>query len=185
MCYKSIFDLTLAKKIFAAKRFESSRNKNINFWLTFSLSADLSFSHELTSKGFIIFVSGYNDKILHLLDIGLKLVQDAFDEIDESVFVFEAQKAHMKNMKNSIQNIDSVSREMFTKITTNDSWMTTEIYEEFDRVTLEDVQKFIPKILKQLKIQVLIQGNLTKAQAEETVEKIEKHFACQPIDYVS
>ena len=129
-------------------------------------------------------VDGYNDKIIRLLEVGLRHVQNACDEIDESIF--EAQKAHMKNrLKNYIQNVRSVGKDIYAKITTNDSWMTTEIYEELDRVTFEDVQKFIPKILKQLKIRVLVQGNLTKAQTEEVVIKIEEHFSCQPIDYVS
>lgn len=138
----------------------------------------------ITSKGFGIKINGYNDKIQLLLDVVLKSLKNVLDEVDESVF--EAQKNDLKDgFKNSIQSVNSLAKNVFTKVLTNDFWMDTESYEEIDRISFDNLQKFVTKLFRQMKIQVLVQGNVTKLQAEEVAAKLASNLACESIDYVS
>lgn len=137
-----------------------------------------------TSKGFEIKFDGYNDKIQVLLDAVLKKLKNVLDEVDESVY--ETQKNDMKDkLKDSMQSVQSLGQDAFKKLLTNDFWMNSEFYEEIDRISFDNLQKFVAKLFRQMKAQVLVQGNVTKLQAEEVAAKLESNLACDSIDYVS
>lgn len=147
-------------------------------------SAGLNVSIISNPQGFEIKFSGYNDKMPLLIDVTLQSLKTALEEVDENVF--EAQKNDLKNdYKNFLQSASLLSQDIFKKIIFDNYWMNVEHFEEIDRVSLDDLQKFVSKIFLKMKAQILVQGNVTRQQAEETVAKFQTLLEFEAIDYVS
>lgn len=147
-------------------------------------SAGLAYSTSVTSKGFEIRINGYNEKIHLLLDVVLQTLKNIFLEADESSF--EVQRSNlMQQLQNSLQSVTTLCNDVSSKILVENIWTKNEYLQELPRVSNEDLQKFVSKFFKKMKVHVLVQGNITKNLVEQAVNKIENALSCEPIDYVS
>lgn len=156
----------LSKKVFAA------------------FSAGLSISSSAHRKGFQIEFSGFNEKIHMLVDLTTKSLKQVADEVDQATF--DTQKAEIKkNYGNSLLNPGTLSINYTSKTLTNEYWSTYDCYQDIEKVSLEDMQMFIQKFFRKTKIQILVQGNMTKDQSLEIVTLLERNLSCQPLDTVS
>lgn len=155
----------LAKKIFAAS------------------SAGLGVTASASLTGFEIEFSGYNEKLHLLIDMVTKDLKNIADDIDESVF--EVQRAEMKkNYGNQLMSSSNLRIDFSTKILSNNYYTDLEYYEIIDTISLEHVQKFASKFFKEFKMHVLVQGNITRSQAEKIVENLEENLGGNPLDGV-
>lgn len=149
-----------------------------------AFSAGLSIVSRVKRNGFGIELNGFNEKLLLLVDIATKNLRSIAEECDESVF--EMQRAEMKkNYGNAIQSTRNLNGDYLSKILRSDYWMDYEFYQHIDHVSPEHIQKFMQKIFRQMKIQILVQGNMTKSQAMEVVTILERNLSCEPLDTVS
>lgn len=149
-----------------------------------AFSAGLSIESGVKRNGFAIQFNGFNEKILLLIDMATKNLRTIAEDTPESIF--EMQRAEMKkNYGNGIQSTRNLNLDYVSKILRSDYWMDYEFYQHIDHVSLENIQKFMEKIFRQMKIQILVQGNLTKAHAQEVVTILERNTSCEPLDAVS
>jgi secreted Zn-dependent insulinase-like peptidase len=99
---------------------------------------------------------------------------------------FEVQKTDlMQEFRNSLQSVSVLCHDVSSKILVENFWTKNEYCQEFARVSYEDLQKFVSKFFRKMKVHVLVQGNMTKNQVEQAVVEIENALSCEPIDYVS
>lgn len=149
-----------------------------------AFSAGLSIESSVKRNGFTIQFNGFNEKILLLIDMATKNLRTIAEDTAESIF--EMQRAEMKkNYGNGIQSTRNLNMDYVSKILRSDYWTDYEFYQHIDHVSLENIQKFTEKIFRQMKIQILVQGNMTKTQAQEVVTILARNVPCEPLDAVS
>ncbi|KAF2673613.1 LuxS/MPP-like metallohydrolase [Microthyrium microscopicum] len=133
--------------------------------------AGLEYSLSQNGLGLQIIISGYNDKMAVLLEKvlhsmrELNVKEDRFDIIKE-----RAQRVY-KNWH---------FKQPFHQVGTYKSWLTQdrsfivdELANELQNITVEDIRAFYPQLLKQLHIEVLAHGNLSKEDARNITDLVE------------
>lgn len=134
--------------------------------------AGLNYRINNTKVGLNLSIKGYNEKQSVLLEklmsrmANFKINPDRFKLLKESYVRllknFDMEQPH----RHAVYNSSSV---LVDKI-----WMTDELVQALDELTIEAVQDFIPRFLSKLHIQSLMHGNLTEAQCLDLVDLVEK-----------
>ncbi len=133
--------------------------------------AGLQYSLSNHSQGYDVVVSGYNDKMSVLLEKvlvsmrDLKITDERFNIIKE-------------RMMRGFKNFDY--RDPYTQIATYSrwlsserSWVVSELLEVLQNVTAEDVRQFFPQVLRQMHIEILVHGNMYKEDALNITNVVE------------
>jgi secreted Zn-dependent insulinase-like peptidase len=108
-----------------------------------------------------------------------------FPEFLEEI-AFETYKKQLKKKcYNTFIESHKFNAELRTSIIQNHFRTNFDVYQGIDNVKYEDLKEFSIKFLKELQIQLLIQGNLKKEHALEITENILKVLQCQQIEDVS
>ena len=151
---------------------------------TFSApSAGLEVVISVEPKGLEIKFRGYNEKIKILIEMISKDLRRLPEDITEEMF--ELQKTEMKkSLFNALATIASVNYDLTAKTLKNEYWTVFDKYNEIDKISFETLQKFLEKFYRQSKMQVLIQGNMLRAEADEIVKVLESELANEPLDTV-
>lgn len=158
--FQKILKFSLAKKVFPAS------------------TAGLTLTTKSTLKGTELKFSGYNEKLPLLIDM---VTKDLKTEIVESVF--EMQKQEMKkNFGNSLLNNDVLCTDQLSSLLVNEHWTDYDFYKGIERVSFAGMRIFQQNFFHQMKVQVLMQGNITKNQAEQVVNDLVSNFSCGPLD---
>lgn len=154
--YEKTLVFTLATKVFPA------------------FSAGLQVTSANFDKGFEILFSGYNEKLLLLVEMVVKALQKL---PEESESIFELQKEEKKkSLSNSMLKGRNLSFDFASKLMETDYWTDLDYYNEIDKISFETMQKFMEKFFRRIKIQILAQGNILRAQALEVVDILEKNL---------
>ncbi|CAO1420130.1 unnamed protein product [Diamesa serratosioi] len=131
-------------------------------------------------KGIIINLTGYSAKIHVMIDEITRKIKNIVETVDESSF--NLLKAELKKSYfNLLMTGDNVLESILDNILEEKNFSSYETYSTFDTLKFEDFQKFAGKFLKNLKIQMLAQGNITKKQAIEFAEQVRSDLDCNPI----
>ncbi|EON98117.1 putative a-factor-processing enzyme protein [Phaeoacremonium minimum UCRPA7] len=133
--------------------------------------AGLQYSVSLDSRGLLVEVSGYNDKLPVLLEQVLKTMRDIEIKDDRFAIVKERFSRAFRNW---------AFQQPFHQVGDYTNWLTTEhehTVEEFvaelPSVTADDVRSFHKALLSQLHMEVLVHGNLYKEDALKLTDLIE------------
>ena len=140
----------------------------------YSYDADLAglrYSVTLDSRGLLVEVSGYNDKLAVLLEQVLQTMRDLEIKDDRFAIVKERFSRAFRNW---------AFQQPFHQVADYTKWLTTEhehTVEEFEAelpaVTADDVRSFGKALLSQLHMEVLVHGNLYKEDALKLSDLIE------------
>ena len=151
---------------------------------TFSASsAGLELELSAVAKGLEIKFSGYNEKIQILIEMISKDLRRLPEDITEEMF--DVQKAELKkDLLNSFFTASSIKSNLSSKTLRTDFWTDFDKLNEIDKISFETLQKFLEKFYRKTKIQVLIQGNMLKAQADEIVKVLETELTNEPLETV-
>lgn len=137
-------------------------------------SAGFRVSSSALDKGFQISFSGYNEKLLMLIEMVAKSLRKL---PDESEAIFEIQKEEKKkSLSNSMLKANNLSIDFTAKLLESYYWTDLEYYNEIDKITFETMQKFMEKFFRNTKIQILVQGNILRAHALEVVNILENNL---------
>lgn len=137
-----------------------------------------------TEKGIMIRFQGYSAKIHVMIDEVTRGIKNIVENAEESVF--NTLKAEgKKKYFNVLMRESSTADDFLNVILEEKSTSYYERYSIFDTLKFEDFQKFSGKFLKNLKIQMLAQGNITKKQSIEFAEQIRSNLDCNAIEDVS
>lgn len=145
--------------------------------------AELNFNLYMRSKDITLGFSGFNEKMKTFIGNVMQDFMNIHEHLDEAIF--EVYKAKVSNsFKNSLVNGNFTSN-LLQHITSQNEFYDYEFYHLIGRVTYENIEKFIDKVFKKLRIKVLIQGNMLKDEALEVTNIILNSFDAQPLDDVS
>lgn len=144
-------------------------------------TAGLSLSTSVKHRGLGLLLNGYNDKMETFFEMVMSEMKALNGNMDQSIF--DLEKSHLKkNYRNSLLGNRHLSTELFNEILRVDYYTDFELYEEIDNISIESLQKFTQMFFRKLKVQVLVQGNMTKAQALNIAGILQTHVACEPLD---
>lgn len=155
--------------------------KPLNEKYAMAKEAGLSFAVSTDKNAVRFYFSGYNEKMELLIDSYLKdfkRVQNIFDEAYFNVLKDEMINNTKKYLKMGYFTIADYV------LDANESHSFEEL-EVLAQVNYEHLEKFIEKCFKNLKIQILIQGNFLKDQALGVTKTILDHFEADPVQDVS
>lgn len=165
MLYKKLFDFTIPKKEYPA------------------VSAGLSSYLRASRNGLEIKFRGYNEKVHLLVDMITNALKNTVDEIEETVFDLVKTQLKKKFIA-EFKNVEVLASQMYDKIIMHDHYTNYDHYQQIDRATFESLQRFVHKFFEKIQVQVLVQGNLTKTQAQEIVGNLETNLNGEPNDEV-
>jgi insulysin len=122
--------------------------------------AGLDYSVGASSIGLEVEVGGYNDKMAVLLEKVITMMRDL--QIQPDRFKV-AKDRNLRSYRNWIyqqpyHQVGQYSRYMNAQT----MWLNEEYLVELENLTIEDVQNFFPKLLRQTHIEMLVHGNLHK-----------------------
>lgn len=124
--------------------------------------AGLRYDVSTANGGFEIAVSGYNHKLLILLDRILKKIMSL--EIDPGRFHVLKERAQ-RSYKNFGYSVPYQQIGLFGHFLLNENtWHIDDKSKELDNLGVADLKAIIPEILRQFQIEVLGVGNITKEE---------------------
>ncbi|KAI1168102.1 peptidase M16 inactive domain-containing protein [Nemania serpens] len=133
--------------------------------------AGLQYNVNLDSRGLLVEVSGYNDKLAVLLEQVLITMRDFVVKEDRFEIIKERLTRGYKNCE---------LQQPFTQIGDYVSWLTSEhdyvveqLSAELPSITAEDVRSFHRQIMSQLHIEAYVHGNLYKEDSLKLTDMIE------------
>ncbi|PYH38592.1 uncharacterized protein BO87DRAFT_442857 [Aspergillus neoniger CBS 115656] len=125
--------------------------------------AGLSYDISENAQGLIIELKGFNDKMSVLLKKVLLAVRDLEVKQEQSDVAKERVWKAYKNFDylEPYRQINTFSRLLINER----SWAPSQLLEELPAVTAEDIHSYIPQLLRQIHIEILVHGNLYKDDA--------------------
>lgn len=81
--------------------------------------------------------------------------------------------------------MSSFFRDIRLGIIENKRWSSFEKYNLLHEVTLDEVRAFAKNLVNELKIQAIIQGNLTEKHAHDVINSVLQNINCSKIKDVS
>ncbi|KAK7206436.1 a-pheromone processing metallopeptidase Ste23 [Myxozyma melibiosi] len=141
--------------------------------------AGLSYSVELAWDGISISAQGFNHKLPILLE---KVIEELKDfKVDPERFkVFREQlQQEYKNtmLQTPYQQIGFYTSYLFSQT----AFLTEEKLAELESVTAEDVQVFIPQVLRQFNAEILVHGNIQKEDALNIAKLVDETLTHNPL----
>ncbi|CAO1404402.1 unnamed protein product [Diamesa tonsa] len=132
----------------------------------FYAADEAGFTYTVTSdkKGLQLTFSGYNEKLEMLIDSVTKLMANFCTSMEEAYFQ-DLKKAFKTKSYGYLIGTGSLSQDYMQNIVRTDHVTCYDFYKEVDKIKYEDLERYAGKIFTQLKIKMLVQGNLTKDQA--------------------
>lgn len=160
------------------KVYEKILTFNLKRKLAQATSASYSMSTSTDKNGFALTFSGYNDKMSLFVDSATKFLPNALTETNESTF--NILKKDLKDSFYEMLNSTAVfSNGIMEKLLIKDNFSRYELYHEIDNVTYEGLKEFAAKFFKNLKVQVLIQGNMRKSEGSAITQLVLNNLKCE------
>lgn len=125
--------------------------------------AGLDYKINLHAQGIDVSVNGYNDKMAVLLEKVLVSMRDLSFTQERFDIIMDRFVRGFKNFEfqEPFRQIGTYSR----YLTSQRAWAHHQLLEELPNITADDVRAFFPQLLKQMHIELLVQGNQYKEDA--------------------
>ncbi|KAF8460600.1 Metalloenzyme, LuxS/M16 peptidase-like protein [Kalaharituber pfeilii] len=143
--------------------------------------AGLDYDLSAGKTGFTLQIAGYNDKMSHLLEKVLTKIRYLEVKADRFVVVKDYMTKSYKNW--DLAPPYSQIREWSKYLNVERHWLTEEMLDEIESLTMEDVASFVPHLFKQMHIEVLAHGNLYKDEALRLSHQVEEVFRPKALQY--
>nr|OQO25547.1 hypothetical protein B0A51_06866 [Rachicladosporium sp. CCFEE 5018] len=134
--------------------------------------AGLSYGLGAPTVGLDVHIGGYNDKAAVLLEKVLISMRDLEVKDDRFAIIKERMTRNLRNFEWSepFRQAGAYSR----WLSQARGWTMFELLEELPSITAADVRAWYPQILRQMHIEMLVQGNLYKEDALQLTNLVEK-----------
>jgi insulysin len=115
------------------------------------------------SDSLILEIKGFNDKISVLLEKVLDTLRNG--QFTEERFR-DIKETRMRALKNTrFSDLHNQPRQFRTYITTEKTYLYEQLAIALENVTINDIKKFLPQLLREVRIEIFALGNLTKEDA--------------------
>lgn len=133
-----------------------------------------------SDKGLVLKVNGYNEKLHLIVDVITKSMTTIHEKITPEEFkVFV--KLQQENYNNSLIKPQYLTKDIRLGILENIRWPMYGKYNQLTSITLDNLKNFSIDLLKQMRIQAVIQGNVTQETAHNVMNSILTNFNCTGI----
>ena len=146
-----------------------------------AVCAGLGYEMYSEEKGMLLKLSGYNEKLPVLLNIITNNLKSIGGLMEKSVFE-TYRKQLKKNCYNNLINSKFFNKDCRLFIVEEDHKFTLDRYLEADKITFEDIVAFSNSFLDQLKVKILVQGNIEKSTSLEIGQTVLRNLNCNAID---
>ena len=146
-------------------------------------SANLSCTFGNSRNGINLTFSGYNEKMEIFIEMYLKELKNILEVVNENSFEHYVNQ-QKENFIMALRSAAGLGKEYTQKIMSEKFHLDYDMFKILDQINHLDVQRFIPKLLKKMKIKVLAQGNITSDQVKKVVNILETILECQPYEEV-
>lgn len=114
----------------------------------------------------------------------VKELKNVLEIVSESLFAqFVAEMK--ENFIVGLRQARNLGREYQSKLLSEKFHLDYDMLKALDQITHLDVIRFVPKLLKKLKVKVLAQGNITSEQTLKIANILETNLEFQPHDEVT
>lgn len=145
-----------------------------------AICAGLGYTINAAEKGLLIKLSGYNEKLLLLLDIITNELKEIPNKIESKVFETFHEQCR-KNGYNNLINSKFVTRDLRLTILENQHQFCLDQYAMTEDVKFDDIVNFATTFLDELYIKVLVLGNFEKSEANKVAEKLSENLKTSKI----
>lgn len=156
-------------------------DKLLEFSLMKKLSQASNAGYEVKTEphrnGLNLIFKGYSDKISLLVDIVTGYLPNCIAESSE--FTFNTLLRSMKETcSENLLVCHKLNKQFVEKLLIKPSFDLYQYYHVFDSISFESLKEFATKFFAQLKIEALMQGNITKDQAKEVIKIVQRNLSC-------
>lgn len=132
-------------------------------------------------RGMLLKLSGYNEKLPLLLDIITNELKNITELMQERVF--ETYRKQLKKFcYNDIINSKSFNKDCRLNIVEEDHKFMYDRIQEADKISFAELVDFSEHFLDHLKIQILIQGNISKSAAIEVGKTVARNLNSKGVE---
>lgn len=146
-----------------------------------AVCAGLGYQLYSEEKGMLLKLSGYNEKLPLLVDIITKDLKNIGDLMQPDVFE-TYRKQYKKLCYNNLISSKFLNKDCRLNIVEESHKLFYDRYVEADNISFEHLVSFSNDFLKQLKIQILVQGNINEATAVQVANCVMTNLNCSAID---
>lgn len=129
-----------------------------------AVCAGLGYQLYSEEKGMVLKLSGYNEKLPLLIDIITKELKNIGQLMEPSVFE-TYRKQFKKFCYNNLIEAKFLNKDCRLKLIEENHKFVYDRFTVADEISFEDLVKFSKDFHKQLKVQILVQGNIAKSEA--------------------
>lgn len=146
-------------------------------------SANLTCTFGVSRDGINLTFKGYNEKMEMFVEMYIQELKNILEVVNESAFD-QYVKQQKENFIIGLRQVRGLGREYTSKILAEKFHLDYDMYKVLDEINHLDVQRFVPKLLKKMKIKVLAQGNIISDQVKRIVSILETNLECHPYEEV-
>lgn len=146
-------------------------------------SANLTCSFGVSRNGINLTFKGYNEKMEMFVEMYLKELKNVVEIVNETSFD-QYVNSQKESFITNLRSVRQLGREYTSKIMAEKFYLDYDMFKVLDQINHLDVQRFIPKLFKKMKIKILAQGNITADQVKRVVNIFETNIECQPYEEV-
>lgn len=117
------------------------------------------------------------------VEMYLKELKNILEVVNESSFE-QYVNQQKENFIIGLRQVRGLGREYTSKILAEKFHLDYDMFKVLDQINHLDVQRFVPKLLKKMKIKILVQGNITSEHVKRIVNIFETTLECQPYEEV-
>lgn len=147
-------------------------------------SAKLNGSLSISRTGINLTFRGYNEKMEMFIEMYIKEMKNFLEVVNESTFA-QFITEQKENFIVGLKQVRNLGREYQSKILAEKFHLDYDMLTQLEHITHLDIIRFMPKLLKKLKIKVLAQGNITSEQTMRIVNILDTNLDSQPYEEVS
>lgn len=146
-----------------------------------AVCAGLGYQLFSEEKGMLLKLSGYNEKLPVLLDLITKDLAAIAGQIEPTVFE-TYRKQFKKYIYNNLINSKFLNKDCRLNIIEEHHKFFFNRYTEADKITFGELLTFASEFLNELKIQILVQGNIERETALKVTNCVTNNLKCRKID---
>ncbi|KAK9890849.1 hypothetical protein WA026_012195 [Henosepilachna vigintioctopunctata] len=143
--------------------------------------AELSFSMNVSDRGIVLKICGFNQKLPILIELISKHLKQVDSELTAEMF-----KAVREKLANSYYNKlikpSTLTKDIRLSLLMDKYFTPTEKFSVISEVTYEDMKQFCVDFLEKLYIKVLIQGNVDKDTAIRVTQNFVQVLGSSPLE---
>jgi secreted Zn-dependent insulinase-like peptidase len=156
----------------------------LEYYLTNKLSQASRASYEVLVKmdryGLTLKIKGFNEKISQLVDLVTSFLPNCMNEAEEEVFT-NRKNDKKESYIHDLNTAANPNNELLAATLLQKFFLMPDLYNKVNLVTLNDLKEFSMKFFYKLKICMLAQGNITKAETLKIVKIVRDNLSCQPL----